>query len=470
MRRPTRGRPSNDGAPAALFRSILRVRNPTETEADASSEEMLTTASNRSVLVHERADRSLDGIFRLIEAAGQPRPLAEVLGRMCADVAAIAAADVVSVYVRDPDGVEDGQVFTMRGNIGFPAESVGRVRLRQGEGITGFVAEKLLPVSVAVADRDEHFKYIPGLGEERFPAMLAVPVVRGGAAAAVLVLQRGPDHEFTSEEVVLATALAAVISHALERAEERERAAREASRASVRLSGTARSGGAAMGRAALLPTLAALARSEPPAASAPAVGVEAALERLEADVRKLAASASGPAAREIASLTLILDDRRFRERLVSAAAGAAPLKSMSDLAREYARVAFAAAAGDEATQATMTERAAEIEDLCVIVHAATSGQTLVRPGDIFVTERLRVLSAAHALARGVSAIVADGPLAEDGAVAALARAAGAPLVVGVTGVFAWVRPGDLLVVDADAGSVRVNPEATQVARFRNQRA
>jgi phosphoenolpyruvate-protein kinase (PTS system EI component) len=39
----------------------------------------------------------------------------------------------------------------------------------------------------------------------------------------------------------------------------------------------------------------------------------------------------------------------------------------------------------------------------------------------------------------------------------------------VTGVFAWVHPGDLLVVDADAGSVRVNPEATHVARFRNQR-
>ena len=120
----------------------------------------------------------------------------------------------------------------------------------------------------------------------------------------------------------------------------------------------------------------------------------------------------------------------------------------------------------------MTERAAEIEDLCVIVHAALSGQTLVRPGDILVTERLGVLSAAHALSRGVSAIVADGPLAEDGAVAALARAAGATLIAGVSGVFAWVHPGDLLVVDGDAaaGSVRVNPEATQVARFRNQRA
>jgi len=431
---------------------------------------MLTAADrNRSVLVHERADRSLDGIFRLIEAAGQPRPLAEVLARMCADVSAIAAADVVSVYVRDaergPDG--DSQVFTMRGNVGFPAESIGNVHLRQGEGITGFVAEKLLPVSVAVADRDEHFKYIPGLGEERFPAMLAVPIVRAGAAAAVLVLQRGPDHEFSGEEVVLATALAAVISHALERAEERERAQRESGRASVRLPGTSLSGGAAMGRAAVLPTLSALARGTALAVSG-VVTIEAALERLEAEVRKLAAGATSA---ELASLTLILDDRRFRDRLGAAAASASPLKSMSELAREYARVAFSAS-GDEATEALMTERAAEIEDLCVIVHAVTTGQTLVRPGDIVISERLRTFMAAHVLSRGVSALVVDGPLGEAGAVATLARAAGVPLVAGVAGVFAWVHPGDLLVVDAgdsSVGSVRINPEATQVARFRSQR-
>ncbi|HVX97543.1 MAG TPA: hypothetical protein VHK47_21705, partial [Polyangia bacterium] len=216
--------------------------------------------------------------------------------------------------------------------------------------------------------------------------------------------------------------------------------------------------------------LAALARTTTTSEGAGGVTIDAALERLAADVGKLAAGAAGPAARELASLTLILDDRRFRDRLVSAASSSTALKSMSDVAREYARMAFAAAGGDPATAALMSERAAEIEDLCVIAHAATTGQSLVRPGDILVTERLGVFSAAHALSRGVSAIVADGPLAEQGAVAALALAAGAPLVAGVAGVFAWVRPGDLLVVDADAGSVRVNPEATQVARFRSQRA
>jgi hypothetical protein len=34
-------------------------------------------------------------------------------------------------------------------------------------------------------------------------------------------------------------------------------------------------------------------------------------------------------------------------------------------------------------------------------------------------------------------------------------------------VFSWLHPGDLVVVDADAGFVRVNPPATTVASFRN---
>src|SRR5581483_11124107 len=117
-----------------------------------------------SIFVHERGDRSLDGIFRLIEVAGQQRSLDDVLAAVCADVSAIAGAEVVSIYVReephDGDGGGGGPIYTLRGNVGFPSEAVGRVRLRKGEGIIGFVADRLRPVSVAMAADDEHFKYI----------------------------------------------------------------------------------------------------------------------------------------------------------------------------------------------------------------------------------------------------------------------------------------------------------------------
>src|SRR4029077_2475859 len=166
--------------------------------------------------VHDSGDHTtLDGIFRLIALGERDEPLEDVLTAMCGDVAAIASADVASIYVRE-DGPE-GERFTMRGNVGFPREALGRVHLGRGEGITGFAADRMRPVSVADADQDARFKYIPGLGEEQFPVLLAVPVLRGGAAAGVLVLQRRAASAFTPEEVVLETALAARITPALAR-------------------------------------------------------------------------------------------------------------------------------------------------------------------------------------------------------------------------------------------------------------
>jgi hypothetical protein len=162
-----------------------------------------------------------------------------------------------------------------------------------------------------------------------------------------------------------------------------------------------------MGRAEVLPTLAALAYTKVPPGPNP-VPMDVALQRLQTDLLKAAQRIGGAAAREIATLAVILDDRRFRERLAVAAAAPSPLPALSDLAREYARVAFRVAQGDHATADAMAERAAEIEDLCVLVHAAASGRPLVRAGAIVVVEHLRVFMALNAIARSASAFVVDG--------------------------------------------------------------
>lgn len=438
----------------------------------------MARARTQGYQVHDSGDHTtLDGIFRLISLGEGEEPLEEVLTAMCGDVAAIASADVVSIYVREEgpqagaNGGPGGERFTMRGNVGFPPEALGRVHLGRGEGITGFAAECLRPVSVADGDRDARFKYIPGLGEEQFPALLAVPVLRGGAAAGVLVLQRRAAAAFTPEEVVLASALAAVINHALERGEERARQrAADTDRRTVRLGGVSIVGGAAMGRAEVLPTLTALARGGASAGPVEAAYLETIWNRLRGELQRAAGLVTGPARGEIASLAMILEDERFRGRLADACAAAAPLKALSDLARAYARVPFSGASGDEANAEWLGARAAEIEDLCVLVHAgaraAAGGRPLFPAGSVLASERLGLFSTAYAIAAGASAFVVDGDVGSDGGPAALARSAGRPLLAAVRGLYAWLRPEDLLVVDADAGIVRINPPATTVARFR----
>ena len=419
-----------------------------------------------SFQVHDGGDSALDGIFRLIALGDEDRPLEEVLTSMCADVAEIARANVASIYVREEG--DDGLRFTMRGNVGFPPEAIGRVHLRPGEGITGFAAERMRPVSVAVGKQDRHFKYISGLGEEKYPALLAVPIPRGGSTAGVLVLQRGVERAFSDGEVVLATALAAVINHAIERGEARERRQRRSTdRRAVRLPGRSIVGGAAMGRAELLPTLSALAGSDAGEGAAPAK-IEATVERLQKELRKAAATAGEEAASELRGLSLILEDWRFRAGLAEGCAAPAPLKALSALARSYARVAFTVPPTDADGAEIIRDRAAEIEDLCVFVYAASlRGRPLVRSGTIVVAERLRPFAAMHAITSGAVGFVVEGELREESAAAALIRSAGLPLLGSVGGVFSWLQPEDLLVIES--AGLRINPPATAIAHFRNAR-
>ncbi len=116
------------------------------------------------------------------------------------------------------------------------------------------------------------------------------------------------------------------------------------------------------------------------------------------------------------------------------------------------------------------DRAAEIEDLCVFVYAATlSGRPLIRHGAVVVAERLRPFAALHAIDSGASGFVVESDVPPDSATAVLVRTAGLPLLGSVSGVFSWLQPDDLLVVESDAGIVQINPPASAVARFRNER-
>ena len=138
------------------------------------------------VRVHERGDRRLDGVLRLIEEAGRARPLGDVLASLCQSIAEIAQADVVSVYVLEVDagGVE---TLVLRGNVGFPDGAIGSVSLRVGEGLrlvdatgTALTRERLVDALSGrgvVYDRAREYRRavdeaLFGLGEQRYGALV----------------------------------------------------------------------------------------------------------------------------------------------------------------------------------------------------------------------------------------------------------------------------------------------------------
>lgn len=403
------------------------------------------------VQVHHRGERGVDGILRLIELAGHDGPLEGMLSAMCAEIAAITSVDVASVYVREDDRL------VMRGNHGFPRHAIGAVALGIGEGITGLVAECMRPVSAAHAETETAYKHVPGLGEEQYPVFVGVPLIGAGAAIGVLVMQRRTE-AFAPGEVTLATALGAPITLAIER--RRESAVR-----SARLGGVAHVGGAVLGRAAVVPTVTAFdgmprfGRGEGDPGPAEQ-RLERAFARLREDlaraVRRIGDAQDPAIGGALDRFALALCDARLRERLVAAADQPAGLRAV---AKEYARAPYRLGA----SRAEAGEQAAELEELCALLGDART----LRPGSVWLGDRLHTFVAILAVARGAAALVASDAIAP--AAIAIARAVRMPVVSDVAGLFGWARPGDLLGIDGDRGAVLVHPAATDIERLRRAR-
>lgn len=112
-----------------------------------------------------------------------------------------------------------GGELVLGATVGLKPESIGRVRMRLDEGLTGLVAEQMAPVSVADAFAHPRFKYFPEAGEDPYHSFLGVPLVEGGTLQGVLVVQTREPRRFSPSEVrtlvTVAAQLATLVGDAL---------------------------------------------------------------------------------------------------------------------------------------------------------------------------------------------------------------------------------------------------------------
>jgi phosphotransferase system enzyme I (PtsP) len=437
-------------------------------------------------------DARVAATLRLIDEASRPRPLPEVLAAICAEISAILHADVVSLYLRErgEDGRED---LRMAANVGFPAGAVSHVRLRVGEGITGFVAESLRPASVVLAPEHNRYKHFPELREERFPIFLAVPLLVGHRAEGVVVLQRARD-AFGDDEILLATALTTTFVLAIERAEDHRTDVTPAEEPqAARLEGVPLAPGRAMGRVETLPTfegLAAIERADegnvaddtsPDAITRRRERITLALDGLVKDLasvrKRLGPQLPTEAAAGLETLALLETDGRLREALLDEGAKQNVALGIRKVARDYVQAVYKAkrsmpptATSAADTRAWLVERSAEIEELCLVLAARLVGDRAPTGGSVLlVPDRLTAMMALAAAGQRTAAIAIchEVDLVRAGLGVAVARAAQIPTVGDVGGLFAWARRGDTVLVDGDAGVVRVHPSPAQIAQFRS---
>src|SRR5205823_3765158 len=161
------------------------------------------------------AARELGFLVRLAQAAASTQKPDELLALIIRETTTAMGTDVCSLYLLMPSGRE----LLLTATNGLNENMVGKVKMKVGEGITGFVAETRSPAVVADVSRDPHWKWVPGLDEDRFHSMLSVPIESGPRLVGVLNAQAAELREFNAGDIDFLRAIAGQVAGILERSE-----------------------------------------------------------------------------------------------------------------------------------------------------------------------------------------------------------------------------------------------------------
>ena len=124
--------------------------------------------------------------------------LDEMLGEVVGLTSRVSGCDACLVYLVE---FETGE-FVLRASLVPHAKDLGNLRMKIGEGVTGWVAEHQSPVALSAnATSDARFKLFPALIEDTYEAFLSVPLVNKGKAIGVINVHHRAKHEHTPEEI-----------------------------------------------------------------------------------------------------------------------------------------------------------------------------------------------------------------------------------------------------------------------------
>ena len=141
-------------------------------------------------------------LHRISSIVSSELSLDEMLGEIVGLTAQVTECDACLVYLLER---ETGEIVLRASQVPHAAD-LGNLRIKMGEGVTGWVAEHKSVVALASnAGSDRRFKRFPALIEDTYDAFLSVPLVSGGDIIGVINVHHREMHEHSSDEVALLT-------------------------------------------------------------------------------------------------------------------------------------------------------------------------------------------------------------------------------------------------------------------------
>lgn len=141
-------------------------------------------------------------LHRISNIVNSEVSLDEMLGEIVGLTAQVTACDACLVYLIER---ETGSIVLRASQVPH-ADDLGVLRMKAGEGVTGWVAQHNSVVALSRnAVSDARFKSLPALIEDTYEAFLSVPLVKKGETLGVINVHHRHPHDHTPDEISLLT-------------------------------------------------------------------------------------------------------------------------------------------------------------------------------------------------------------------------------------------------------------------------
>ncbi|MBU1385479.1 MAG: phosphoenolpyruvate--protein phosphotransferase [Alphaproteobacteria bacterium] len=414
-----------------------------------------------------RGPRNL--LRQIREAMAGAAPAQQRLDEVVRIIAQSMVAEVCSIYLRRASG--ELELFATQG---LKPEAVHATRLRPGEGLVGEVARTAEPISLSDAPSHPSFAYRPETGEDPYHAFLGAPLLRGGRAIGVLVVQNRSERRYDDEEVediqTIAMVLAETVASGELLAQDELRDIEVAPHRPERLKGQRFAEGLAYGHVVLheapVPPENLLAENQ----QVEEIRLREALIGLKANIDSMLEGGPGKLAGQsfevLETYRMFADDRGWNRSLEEAVRTGLTAEAAVDRVRNEHRARFATA-----RDPYIRERLHDFEDLANRLLRVLAGD---KPGErdlpddaILVARNLGpadLLEYPRHKIRGL--LLEEGSAASHAAI--VARALQIPCVGRIMGLRDRLSEGDLVIVDGESGETYLRPRPDMLAAVQSR--
>ncbi|MES2833478.1 MAG: phosphoenolpyruvate--protein phosphotransferase [Pseudomonadota bacterium] len=414
-----------------------------------------------------RGPRNL--LRQIREAMAGAAPAQQRLDKVVRTIAQSMVAEVCSIYLRRASG--ELELFATQG---LNPEAVHNTRLRPGEGLVGEVARLAQPISLSDAPSHPSFSYRPETGEDPYHAFLGAPLLRGGRAIGVLVVQNRAERRYDEDEVediqTIAMVLAETVASGELLAQDELRDVEVAPHRPERLKGQRFAEGLAYGHVVLheapLPPERLLSENQ----QVEEIRLREGLNTLKASIDALLDGGQGKLAGQsfevLETYRMFADDRGWNRSLEEAVRGGLTAEAAVDRVRNEHRARFA-----QARDPYIKERLHDFEDLANRLLRILAGD---KPGErdlpddaILVARNLGpadLLEYPRHKLKGL--LLEEGSAASHAAI--VARALQIPCVGRLQGLRDRLSEDDLVIVDGETGEAYLRPRPDMLSAVQSR--